>query len=507
MTPTRISRTTIDQDGRTVTTLAERTSEGRWVVDGRAPVSERAMRRRVCRVEAWTLSEYRLSGMGAADLIPWLSFAAPEDDPERTWDEVELPPAFRCWGEESSYLNLVEDPHPLVIDGQTYTRNNDLVCPLAGDELALDECLHSMRWNDADSRTYGPDLVFMTGTLQGYGYAQLRLDDPDCYDLTDERVHLLPRVRTPADAALALLDWAEDWAPGDNERWVTSRLYHTLMLMAVRDEPAAFGDTDVDAWAVSGWGVGNDSAEFSAAFSLDAGDRDEIVRGIRRRADQRLVRWILDGNPPPNGLAAITHEALTAQMNPVALAPPLLEAPDDRLASGIVEWMPESCTRTAWVETEHPGGDERYVTELLRARAIDTQLGIIRRGDDCLPCRAIACPWERAAAVEAADDAFLAWFVEAGVTTGDLFSPSTRWHAPARPGTHAHDLLLMLVADGITAGLWKAFVDDAIEALARLDIMVPADDDDPNLDDGSPDQREAVLEVLQAYQRSLDGRA
>ena len=62
-----------------------------------------------------------------------------------------------------------------------------------------------MRWNDSGSRTYGPDLVFMAGTLQGYGYAQLRHDDPDCYDLDDARVHLLPRVRTPADAALVLL--------------------------------------------------------------------------------------------------------------------------------------------------------------------------------------------------------------------------------------------------------------------------------------------------------------
>ena len=44
---------------------------------------------------------------------------------------------------------------------------------------------------------------------------------------------------------------------------------------------------------------------------------------------------------------------------------------------------------------------------------------------------------------------------------------------------------------------------DAVEALARLDLVLPADDDDPRLDDGSPDQREAVLKVLQAYQRSL----
>ena len=503
MIPTRITRTTIDQDGRAVTILAERTGDGRWVVDGRASVGERAMRRRVCQVEAWTLTEFRLSGLGAAELIPWLVFVAPEDDPERTWDEIELPPAFACWGKESSYLELAADPHPLVIDGTTYTRNNSLVCPFDGDDLTLNEYLHSMRWNDSGSRTYGPDLVFMAGTLQGYGYAQLRHDDPDCYDLDDARVHLLPRVRTPADAALVLLDWAEGWTPGDPEQWVTSRLYQTLMLMAVRDEPAAFGDTDVNSWQLTGWDVGGDSAEFSATFSLDASDREAIVRGIARRADRRLVRWILDGNPPPNGLAAIAHEALVSQMEAVPLMPPMLESPDTNLARGIVEWMPESCTRSAWVETEHPAGNERLVTELLRARAIDTQLGIIRRNDDCLPCRAVACPWERAAAVEAADDAFLAWFVEVGVSTGDLFSPSARWHVPARPGTHAHDLLLMLVADGITAGLWKAFVDDAVEALARLDLVLPADDDDPRLDDGSPDQREAVLKALQAYQRSL----
>jgi hypothetical protein len=131
---------------------------------------------------------------------------------------------------------------------------------------------------------------------------------------------------------------------------------------------------------------------------------------------------------------------------------------------------------------------------------MDAQLATIRRGFVHAPCRAIACRWENARGVAAADDAHLAWFVEECVTTGDLFSPTTRWHLPVRPGTHAYDQLLMLVADGITSGLWATYVEDALPLILRNQLVVPGDPDDAMLDDGSLTQREDVLALLQRVQ-------